>query len=317
MVTAVYSGAVNIELGAGYLLSLVTSPRNMSALALRVASLPVGEAAVGAVATLFDDLLTIHTSDGVRFDLSGASHWNHEMKVPPRVASKCIAEGLLAPLTRLGSPAGLLPVVAEVETNPFADRARKVLDEASHRAIEEGELFGLDKLVGLGPGLTPSGDDFIAGVFFARALLRGATKEGNSSGARTGARSAARDSEGAGDWAPEIDTAAIWQTFPRTTIGGRTLLRMVLVDYFPAYLLRLAEGLTAACAVDEGTVFAEDTAAEAGATFGEVVGDTVRHGATSGTDALAGALWYAALSGAAGAGCTTLDVLHCCYTQTT
>ena len=53
------------------------------------------------------------------------------------------------------------PVIERIAKACFHHDAHKVLKEAGH-------------LVGLGEGLTPSGDDFLGGLFFARSLLFGA-----------------------------------------------------------------------------------------------------------------------------------------------
>ena len=71
-------------------------------------------------------------------------------------------------------PDGFGALLAE-RTPPFP------LDTAVGRARELASACGADdpaaaaavatELLGLGPGLTPSGDDYVGGVFFARALL--------------------------------------------------------------------------------------------------------------------------------------------------
>ena len=55
-----------------------------------------------------------------------------------------------------GKTGGLLGVLDGTPGNPFVDTARSALSSGRH-----------DALVGLGPGLTPAGDDFLTGALLA------------------------------------------------------------------------------------------------------------------------------------------------------
>ncbi len=109
-------------------------------------------------------------------------------------------------------------------------------------------------LAGFGPGTTPAGDDFLAGCLLARRLW-----------------------PGAGGGAPRVPPAC----FPRTTAAGQALLRAADQGAFPAHLAALGPALAAACA--DGDYGGLEAAAER----------FFAHGATSGTDALAGFLFGA------------------------
>jgi len=81
---------------------------------------------------------------------------------------------LVAALAEIGRPDGFGALLAGIAP-AFP------LDRASSRARELASACGADdpaaaaavatELLGLGPGLTPSGDDYVGGAFFARALL--------------------------------------------------------------------------------------------------------------------------------------------------
>ena len=109
-------------------------------------------------------------------------------------------------------------------------------------------------LAGFGPGTTPAGDDFLAGYLLARRLRAGPGGE-----------------------VPRVPPSC----FPRTTAAGQALLRAADQGAFPAHLAALGPALAAACA--DGNFGGLETAAERAFT----------HGATSGTDALAGLLFGA------------------------
>ncbi len=138
-------------------------------------------------------------------------------------------------------------------TNPFREYAAATLRRVEMTS-DPPILQGLEDLVGLGPGFTPSGDDFLAGMLLGeRALML----------QRAGA--------------PRIDSERIRSTLDRSSPGGRTLLWLALRGSFPAYLLSAVRGLTRAAPLQ--AVF-------------KVVEKAVAHGKTSGTDALVGLLWY-------------------------
>jgi hypothetical protein len=143
-------------------------------------------------------------------------------------------------LARLGKPGGLLGVLSSrAPSGPFAAQAL--------RALGAGRP---ELLVGLGPGMTPAGDDFLAGV-----LLAG------------------RADFTFGVSGPRIDAKAIEAALPGTAPAGRTLLWLALRGSFPSYLCSFMEGLAGA-----------ETEKE----LEKAVRAACSHGETSGTDALAG-----------------------------
>ena len=150
-------------------------------------------------------------------------------------------------------------------TNRFARRCGELLASIeaptmrrrrSSRTSRRAALRGLSHLVGLGIGLTPSGDDFLAGALLGEriALLAG-------SGTPT----------------LLIDRKEIAGALAGTSAAGAALLRLALHDSFPAYLLDLARAVVAA-----GELPAVLAA----------VRHAASHGETSGSDACTGLWWY-------------------------
>jgi len=84
--------------------------------------------------------------------------------------------GSLPSPAALGRGAGLLEEVAgelaarsALHADPFRDRAAR-----AHACLDAGDLAGaVALLAGLGPGLTPAGDDALAGLLFVRRILEG------------------------------------------------------------------------------------------------------------------------------------------------
>ena len=90
-------------------------------------------------------------------------------------ALRCAVTRLATSATRLGTPRGLgswlLGTPLAFPLDAVGARAAALADaciaDDPRRAAEAATT-----LLGLGPGLTPAGDDFVGGAFFARALLR-------------------------------------------------------------------------------------------------------------------------------------------------
>jgi hypothetical protein len=147
--------------------------------------------------------------------------------------------------------------------------------------------------VGLGPGLTPSGDDFIAGFLLGEKIVSLLTvPEGVSQNILPASRIGgtpsplpspstngtlfARSGTGPPVIPLNINKGELWQRLTRTNDGGRTLLYQTLLGYFPNYLLSVARNVGKAQTIGD---------------MADAVGRAVSHGETSGTDALVG-LWF-------------------------
>jgi hypothetical protein len=113
--------------------------------------------------------------DTLALDVIRAAAWGPPNARPASadlLADRCTA--LMAAIGRLGAPRGLgvllagrtpaFPLVAAGHHARALARAAGAGDAAA--AVEEASA-----LLGLGPGLTPAGDDYVGGVFFARRLV--------------------------------------------------------------------------------------------------------------------------------------------------
>ena len=142
--------------------------------------------AVGQRWGLGDDALSCIGDPELEIFFGDARPWRP--KPPPRAP---LPPGqIMLALERLKTMAaslhrsdGLLGLVLDQESPPgsaAARAARRPLQDLSRHAatwLEDGDpqaLASLDALIGLGPGLTPSGDDLIAGLMIAcRSIGRG------------------------------------------------------------------------------------------------------------------------------------------------
>ncbi|MBN2657588.1 MAG: DUF2877 domain-containing protein [Spirochaetales bacterium] len=92
---------------------------------------------------------------------------------------------------------------------------RKARDITNHCISGKDRILrGLEKLVGLGQGLTPAGDDFLTGVLLAGEC---------------------------GICPFQTDKQEIGERLEKTTAPGRTMLYAALRGSFPAYILKYAE----------------------------------------------------------------------------
>lgn len=111
-------------------------------------------------------------------NVAGAAIWR-----TPMPASYCVGDLLRrrlaeaeAAIWRSGTPGGFIEGMANTEVARFTTRmlheAADGLALALGRGDIEAALGHASRLIGLGPGLTPSGDDFLVGLLAARALCR-------------------------------------------------------------------------------------------------------------------------------------------------
>ena len=159
-------------------------------------------------AILSDDV-AVGESSVTRFDVDGALIWRPpSLRLDDGGKRRLVetAVGLRAALDRLGAVDGFglllagdgprrgLTGVIAATLDRAAPRVRDLATAcAEHRPDDVADAA--ISLLGLGPGLTPSGDDFVGGVFFAGRLLRD-TCDGHADGWREAAervRRAARE----------------------------------------------------------------------------------------------------------------------------
>lgn len=251
-VHSVFDRAINLEgASTGLLVSLVVRPEDMAATAVLVDHLfdgpVVGEPVMIGVPTGSGHSAAAKAGEGfsVRVACEGSTRWEGRLLGAP-----LDVDGLTAVVGRLqalvaghGRDGGLLALVADATDTPVTRFAREALE------IPGGPDWS--RLVGLGIGLTPSGDDFLTGALLAEALLD--------------ARRVVPG--GAAGWHGAIDRRAVAGRLEGTTAAGRTLLAAALEGRFPAYLLALIQ------ATVEGRALA---------------GHHLDHGHSSATDAACG-----------------------------
>jgi hypothetical protein len=167
--------------------------------------------------------------------------------------------------------AGLIALhKSALEGDLFVGKAQKILAGLSITG-KPPLLGGLSSLVGLGIGLTPSGDDFIAGALLGEGIRQ------LLSNINTEPPEALCGSDQQNFPFPAIDKTEINGVLSKTSYSGRTLLWLALQGSFPHYLIKAARCLAGAAGLDDMEL---------------VVRSAALHGETSGSDALSGLLWY-------------------------
>jgi hypothetical protein len=119
-------------------------------------------------------------NSSLTLDFAGLEPWRPRQAAARDAIS--LRRGALGLLDALGRrevtgtrPVGL-GVLLEGQPLPFplarAADAVRVMADACQRDDASAAFAAGDRLLGLGPGLTPSGDDFVGGVLFARHMLQ-------------------------------------------------------------------------------------------------------------------------------------------------
>ncbi len=232
-VASVHAGAVNILVPERVLLSLVERPAQMSALGIRVPELfESGRSGSGKRPDRIER--------GMRVACRGKDILLGDFMIEPARAKVWSGAGFDFPgftagkielfkraLLSRGKGGGLIGLYQNRDRdNPFVQRAQRILAQVKMEKIE-GEpprLRGLSGLLGLGIGLTPSGDDFLAGVLLGERMLMPS---------RT------------------VDKEEIGKALDRTGFPGRTLIWQALKEHFPHYLIEAARGLVGADSPEE------------------------------------------------------------------
>ena len=111
---------------------------------------------------------------GLDIDIAGVTPWRPATETLDAAALRAAWRDLAAVLPALGTPAGFGARLAGVPLAFPLDRAdadARALSAACARDDATASLPPALALLGLGAGLTPSGDDFVGGALFARRLL--------------------------------------------------------------------------------------------------------------------------------------------------
>jgi hypothetical protein len=181
----------------------------MGILAVELFETPLDARIVDTAAVMQDGVITFDSFASV--DCANCPTW--EGTVDPAAVRAMPARTVHAIRESLfihGNPGGLLGILRGGQAgNSFVTRGRK--------SLEAGRP---EELVGCGPGLTPSGDDFLTGTLLASS----------ASAVRIRAR--------------------LERVLPGTTPAGRTLLWMALRARFPAYLVDFIDAAARAVSPD-------------------------------------------------------------------
>jgi len=119
-------------------------------------------------------------TDDVHVDLDALTPWRPPPLPPTATLAVDLAGGwtqLAAGAPALGTPAGFGGLIVRAPLAFPLDGARAAAEALAHACARDDAAGATDAalgLLGLGGGLTPSGDDFVGSAFFARAQLAGA-----------------------------------------------------------------------------------------------------------------------------------------------
>lgn len=264
-VVSVFSGAVNALHPQGLIVSFVQGTRAMTSLSVCVPALfrnQTKRLVPGDRVRFEGDRLA--TEDFI-IDLLGRPTWQGVLtRKDVRGFGSSKVSLLREALFLKGSRGGFLGLLRRDEArNPFVDKAMEVLQAFRRAPSRAAGRRALSGLVGLGPGSTPSGDDFIAGVLMAEEVMT-LLRSTESKAVADGGEPVIRWSEGEEDLRVAMDS---------TNAAGKTLLWQALQGHFPNYLIETVRSISDA----EGEQDIQDA-----------VECAVGCGATSGTDALVG-----------------------------
>jgi len=170
-ILAAFERSGYLETEEGQLVAVLAEPLGRGAFALTVRGTP-------PLDTLHpDDRVVIQdrilTLGSVRVDLGTASPWDPTL--PPLLGGADDGMRLLESDLRAGALAeGLSRLLSEADgSDPLVARGRQALDRL-RTGLRRGDpaaiTAGAADLAGLGPGLTPSGDDVLAGMLLALRL---------------------------------------------------------------------------------------------------------------------------------------------------
>jgi hypothetical protein len=271
-VVSVYSKAINVLHPDGLLVSLVRDHAQMTTLSIRFPAL-FQESVSKSLAVKSGDKATFEAGRLVigdfSIDLRGGKIWEGSLR-PSDVKgfSPSKIPLLKEALLRKGKKGGLLGLIhPEGKENPFVRKATEIITRIFVNTERTSQINGLSRMVGLGIGFTPSGDDFISGVLLGEEI------QNLTSTDQAGMPEMVEDAI----TRRAIAKGEIWKAKDKTNYGGRTLLWQTLRGHFPSYLIEAARGLANANDVKE---------------MMEMVSRAASHGETSGTDALVGLFFH-------------------------
>lgn len=208
-VLSLHKGIINLlDRESGYVISLIEDIRHMTGMSLLVPQ-------------LFPDYTeTINPGNIIHLKDQGISYskskeWTGFLTDSPISADKVLKMTSIA-VKNLESGDSFISLLTGQNITVFQKKAEMVLKNI---VCINKKIKGLENLIGLGQGLTPSGDDFITGVLLACFCA---------------------------DKSYDIDRTAVEKYLTKTTYAGRTLLYLALNRSFPAYLLTFQKEISEA-----------------------------------------------------------------------
>ena len=215
VVQSIYSKAVNLLHPSGNLISIVDSIDNMTDFGLVIADFSLLISKISNSSHFLWEGTQITFSD-IIVDISKALLWSGSL-VSNLIELPINIKPIQKAFINFAKEEGLSPLITKKKGNMYSNAAVKIINASlgSADVSREALLIDLSKLVGLGIGFTPSGDDFLTGVMLYETI----------SGVNL------------------IDRESLKVKIPGTTEGGRTLLILALGNSFPFYLKQFAESI--------------------------------------------------------------------------
>jgi len=207
-VLSLHEGIINLlDQDTKYLISLIKSKKNMTGLSLLVPDLFHNADMI----PMLEQNIVLHKM-GINYH--DAKEWSGCITAAKGKLKHRIGE-IETLKNRIDSGRSFLALITNTISTEFQYKANSIIE--NHVLMFNETLQGLEGLIGLGQGLTPSGDDFITGALLAEKWLMESIK---------------------------IDKSAISNALNKTSYAGRSLLYLALEGSFPAYLLSFINNLS-------------------------------------------------------------------------
>jgi len=221
-VISIHKGIINLlDKNTGYLISLIENKENMTGMSLLVPDLFTNDISWIERDMVFDVEKGISVVVVMRgliplftIDYKKAPCWPG---IPPQYVNEPDKRknDLLHIKQYLKTGDSFLSILTNQCNTSFQIKAKDILENNIN--IEKNKISGLEKLIGLGQGLTPSGDDFITGVLLAEKFFNISIL---------------------------INKNSIKNRLEKTTYAGKTMLHLALEGSFPIYLLTFLDEIS-------------------------------------------------------------------------
>jgi Protein of unknown function (DUF2877) len=255
-VHSVFRHACNIETAGGGLVTLLASSKGNSAHGIRLAHAvaPLDARLFAGQKVVIEQALLCVPDAAVRIDLSGASVWRGEIAAVHVDASARALSQVRSTLCERAGVHGFAAVLFAARPADSAiglalqarlSSALPALAQATASQDSAAVAGTAAQLVGLGPGLTPSGDDFLTGYLAAL-------------------RSRGRAECGIAALLKGLDIC-LTPLFPRTNAISRQMLRDAVQGRFAEHLVELVNAVAHARDVVGATVRVLETGYSSGA----------------------------------------------------